>query len=580
MVQEGKLSDFPEVLVEFAASKVLGAQVVLFHQKLAKGGDQDQILRDYSYLIDRADSTIEDSDTSKKFFFAERYGGDFISRNGGGGRCGYDGLFQLKGIGRTPLVGAHKDAIHSNGMLDLESAIHEAIWGEVIQIALPYGAARTVAVIRLNESFVLDGTTHTRALLVREAVVRPAHFERATLFKEDVPLGAPLSNDALRVRRAMQRIHEFLPQSGDSDFTNVSDRTSIDSFRCGIVELAKRYAKQFAVARCKNIMHMMMSSSNLTIAGGWLDLNSVTVVSPISVREKRLFQRFEAEHLSAIKSIENICYYAKKYLVLSDEYASEVFHSAMVEFQQCYELALRKNSLIRAGFPHCVVEAMAGTQEFMHFSDVLIMLIKQQTYELGNEKVFGGVRFFSVQERPCVRSVSVDKAASNISIDWRVSNRHLSDQLDKAFEFFFAAAMQKTDISMINLIRFLSINLTRFSVTPVLLQNVKLYDFIKESIRNAKTDLDFREQINDLADESKDAADICLKTDIKFAALMWKSGCNFIEYDGVLDAFLVMHEGTQQLTTWTQLVALSKELPMARNVVDFYGAVQGALLEV
>lgn len=38
MVQEGKLSDFPEVLVEFAASKVLGAQVVLFHQKLAKGG--------------------------------------------------------------------------------------------------------------------------------------------------------------------------------------------------------------------------------------------------------------------------------------------------------------------------------------------------------------------------------------------------------------------------------------------------------------------------------------------------------------------------------------------------------------
>lgn len=53
-------------------------------------------------------------------------------------------------------MGAHKDAIHSNGMLDLESAIHEAIWGEVIQIALTYGAARTVAVIRLNESFVLD----------------------------------------------------------------------------------------------------------------------------------------------------------------------------------------------------------------------------------------------------------------------------------------------------------------------------------------------------------------------------------------------------------------------------------------
>lgn len=38
MVQEGTLSDLPEVLVEFTASKVLGAQVVLFHQELAKGG--------------------------------------------------------------------------------------------------------------------------------------------------------------------------------------------------------------------------------------------------------------------------------------------------------------------------------------------------------------------------------------------------------------------------------------------------------------------------------------------------------------------------------------------------------------
>lgn len=580
MVQEGTLSNLPEVMVEFTASKVLGAQVLLFNQELAKGADQYQILRDYSYLIDPAASPIENSDISNKLFFAERYGGDFISRNGGGGRCGYDGFFQLKGIGRTPLVGAHKDAIHSNGMLDLESAIHEAIWGEVIQIALPYGAARTVAVIRLNESFVLDGTTHSRALLVREAIVRPAHFERATLFKEDVPLGASLSNDALRVQRAMQRIHEFLPQSRVSDFTNASNWTSIDLFRCGIAELAKRYASQFAVARCKNIMHMMMSSSNLTIIGGWLDLNSVTIVSPISVREKRLFQRFEAEHLSAINSIENICYYAKKYLMLSDEYASKVFHSTMVDFQQCYELALRKNSLIRTGFPHCVVEAMAGTEEFMQFSDVLIMLMKQQTYELGIEQVYGGLRFFLVPERPCVRNVFVDKTVSSISIDWHVSNRHLSDQLNRAFKLFFAAAVQKTDIAMSSLIRVLSINLTKFRVTPVLLQNVKLYDFIKESIRNAKTDLDFREQINSLSSESKDAADICLKTDTKFTALMWKSGCSFIEYDGVLDVFRVIHEGTQKLTTWAQLVALSKELPMARNVVDFYGAVQGALLEV
>ncbi|MHC8391256.1 hypothetical protein ACYZTM_25170 [Pseudomonas sp. MDT2-39-1] len=579
-MQKDSLSNLPEVMVEFSAFEVSDTRVVLFNKELAMGGDECQILREYSYRVSSAAENLENGSVDSKLFFAERYGGEFISRNGGGGRCGFDGLFQLKGIGRTPLVGAHNDAVHSNGMLDLESAIHEAIWGEVIQIALPYGAARTVAVIRLNESFVLDGRTHARALLVREAVVRPAHFERATLFKEDVPLGASLSNDARRVQRAMQRIHEFLPQSRDSDFTNASNWTSIDSFRCGIAELARRYASQFAVARCKNIMHMMMSSSNLTITGGWLDLNSVTVVSPISVREKRLFKRFEAEHLSAIKSIENICYYAKKYLMLSDQYTSGVFNSALDEFQKCYELEMRKNSLIRAGFPHFVVEAMAGTEEFKHFSDVLIMLMKQQTYELGLEKVFGGLRFFSVPERPCVRNVCVDKAVSIISIDWRVSDRHLSDQLDQTFELFVAATLRKANVSMSSLIRILSINLTRFSVTPVLLQNVKLYDFIKGSIRNANSDWDFKEQINALASESKDAADICLKTDTKLAALMWKSGGDFIEYDGVLDVFRVRHEGTQKLAAWAQLVALSKELPMAKNVVDFYGPVQEALREV
>ncbi|MNR44383.1 hypothetical protein D3C85_1631170 [compost metagenome] len=114
----------------------------------------------------------------------------------------------------------------------------------------------------------------------------------------------------------------------------------------------------------------------------------------------------------------------------------------------------------------------------------------------------------------------------------------------------------------------------------MLLQNVNLYGFIKGSICNANSDLDLKEQINALASESKDAADICLKTDTKFAALMWKSGGDFIEYDGVLDVFRVMHEGTQKLATWAQLVALSKKLPMAKNVVDFYGPVQEALREV
>ena len=57
VVQEGALCNLPEVMVEFTAYKVSGAQVVLFNKQLAKGADQNKILHDYSYVIDLAAST-------------------------------------------------------------------------------------------------------------------------------------------------------------------------------------------------------------------------------------------------------------------------------------------------------------------------------------------------------------------------------------------------------------------------------------------------------------------------------------------------------------------------------------------
>lgn len=301
------LQDLPEVFERFKAVEALNSNIVLFNEESSQGFCESYILQRYSYVVSTSVGEIC-LGFKEKHFFAERYGGGFILKNGGGGRCGYDGLFQSKGIGKTPLVGPCDDTFHSNGLLDLESAIHEMIWGEVINLVLPYGAARSIAVIQLNENFVLDAETYKRALLVREAAIRPAHFERATLFKEELSCGVSLSNDAVRVKKTIQRINEFLPGAQDFEVSDSSVPSNTDSLRSGIANLAMRFAEQFAVARCKNIMHMMMSSSNLTMNGGWLDLNSVTIVSPLSVTEKRLFRQFENEHLSVVKSLENICF--------------------------------------------------------------------------------------------------------------------------------------------------------------------------------------------------------------------------------------------------------------------------------
>jgi hypothetical protein len=573
---ECSLQNLSEVFEKFEASKVLDASVVLFNEKCGLGFCESYILQRYGYVVIESIAKKQPN-MKRKMFFAERYGGDFISTNGGGGRCGYDGLFQLKGVGKTPLLGSCDD-LHSNGMLDLDSAIHEFIWGEIIHIALPFGAARSVAVIILNEKFTLDGEVYNRALLVREAAIRPAHFERATLFKEKLTPGAPLSNDALRVKNCIQRINDFLPHLYDIKACESAEGIK-DLLLTGMAALAVRFAEQFAVARCKNIMHMMMSSSNLTMSGGWLDLNSATVVSPMSVREKRLFKRFESEHISVIRSLENICYYAKKYLPLSDECATEIFRNAMAEFEECYELTLRKNAIIRAGFPQCVVGKMVESGAFRRFSDLLMRLMRNQTYELGVEQAFGGLRFYSVPERPNVSGCNVDEGLLNIHMDWRVSDRHLRGKLDEAFKLFFIAVLQKTEISRTQLTRILCINLTRYSRTPVLLQNIKLYECIKNFIRGVESGLDFRGEINSLMCESRDAAEICLSTDERFSALVWKSGNDYIEYDGVVGRFCIVQDGQCDFATWAQLVELTN-VSMVRGVVDFYEAVRGAFIEI
>ncbi len=63
---------------------------------------------------------------------------------------GFDGVFQVKGIGITPLLAQNMSKVHSHGKLFLDEAISEAIWGEICHRHLPYGSIRTLAIIKTN----------------------------------------------------------------------------------------------------------------------------------------------------------------------------------------------------------------------------------------------------------------------------------------------------------------------------------------------------------------------------------------------------------------------------------------------
>lgn len=262
------------------------------------------------------------------------------------------------------------------------------------------------------------------------------------------------------------------------------------------------------------------------------------------------------------------------------EFAGEILNNAIEGFERCYNLTLRKNALVRGGFPQCIVEKMVECKEFKFLSDLLVRLMQRQSYELGVEQVFGGLHFYSVPERPNVSSYTVNNSFSNISIDWHVSDVYLKAELDDAFQMFLDAVLHRTKVSRVELIRLVCINLTRHSRTPVFLQNVKLYELLKLHIRKAESDLDLKEKLNHLMCDVRDAAEICLSTDKGFAALIWKSGNDYIEYDGVVGQFCVVRKGRRDFLTWTQLVSLTNDLSMARYTVDFYEAVRGVFLEI
>lgn len=100
------LSTLTECLVPFIAKKV--ATRLLWSNGL-DNYQLEELKQAASYLIDENQRhSVFDTRvpllTNEKIFYAERYGGGAIARNGGGARCGFDGRWQVKGIGANALM--------------------------------------------------------------------------------------------------------------------------------------------------------------------------------------------------------------------------------------------------------------------------------------------------------------------------------------------------------------------------------------------------------------------------------------------------------------------------------------------
>lgn len=346
MSHSSLLTEMKENLVPFSARQVTTSLIWC-----SPDVDDVEALRNAcSYMIDPASSA------PAKIFHAERYGGSGLQRNGGGARCGIDGHYQVKGIGANPLVGEGTDGCHSNGTLGAVHAIYEALWGEVLAQILPYGAVRARAVLLTNiytdKAFELSRGPSRRALLVREPVVRPAHFERAPYFRPQSEYTDQLMHDARRVSAVIRMLPVNLP-TPSAGFSEETDRNLQRYCIEGLCELARREAWQMAFCRTR-FLRLTTSPSNIAMDGKLLDFNGLSCLFPSDYNydfgyRLRLTELMN-EPVVLQRGLSDLCFYLGKYL-FDPEFTLIARQQVEGSFQKTFQEACYHGYLELLGIP-------------------------------------------------------------------------------------------------------------------------------------------------------------------------------------------------------------------------------------
>jgi hypothetical protein len=226
-------------------------------------------------LIDRfgvaASTSVEapcSSSLNVRHLRADRYGGSLGTLHGGSGRCGIDGLYNAKGIGRTPLVPDGVDWLHGSGFMLLSDAIREAVAAEIVDEELPHGAVPVVAIIDAGITMQPErgGRDERCGIAVRPNFVRPAHFERSIYFGRGGPESEQYK-DALRTRDlvAFATGDPTLREAANFDFTDLRS-------------MFLRFARQIGAARALRLWQGPFSTGNMSIDGRVVDFGAFRAV--------------------------------------------------------------------------------------------------------------------------------------------------------------------------------------------------------------------------------------------------------------------------------------------------------------
>lgn len=292
----------------FSAGKILDAKVIWrnTNAECLKDLDDNKIIEEYAFVIKDTPcfSEVRFDDKKSKSLLAERYGGDGVGVNGGGGRCGNLGRYQLKGIGANCMVGEHDDVIHNYGGLDAPLAIIEIIYTNLVRRLLPIGAVKIDALIYTGGKTAIyhhPDNLCWGVIMLREQCIRPAHFMRAVHFKPQKKYKEKLIGDIARIRNINRKLFSYFKDT--------------NQFILFLGKFLQNCANQFGFARAVRIMHGTLTPSNITMDGKWLDLPITSMLN--GGINQCLTSCFYTEHQEPLKyAVELLHGYAKYNKVL------------------------------------------------------------------------------------------------------------------------------------------------------------------------------------------------------------------------------------------------------------------------
>lgn len=351
--------------------------------------------------------------------YADRYGGKGIGPNAGAARTVTIDGFQVKGVGKTSLLGIYERDLewHYYGGMSLVDGVLEAINSEAFGHILPVGVVRSRALIYTGPDTAylpLEDWGSLRgpgALLIRDTCIRPAHFLRADNLHHKLGFLA-IQDDVNRTRLANRKLNELF-----KDTNGVIDFFSKFLLRC---------ANQFAFSKLFRIWHGVLTPSNISIDGRWVDLTNVSFIPSgmnFSLGDGQI--PFESEASSPLDFIGR----------LVDSYAKYNFLSLDVSplesyYEQAFDTSLRHYLPAVLGLK----EGLMNDAEGARAVDVVLKELLVNTRSGSHGKViFGAPNYYAEDPIEPFLEAIIRRAAG---LDGEMAE--LSEQLQLIFKYKYS----------------------------------------------------------------------------------------------------------------------------------------------